>query len=98
MHAVAIACVLLLLSGVACAQKAPSVGRGSDAEVRRIIQDALDQALSDQIKSLFGVWMKSSEGQPQRAARGIRKAVAAYRHAIRSVDTEHLTEEPRNGP
>lgn len=104
-RAITIAFILLLLSVPASAQKAPPVyvplfGRGSDAEVKKMIQEALDRALQDQVASLFSVWMKSGEakGQPERAARGIRKAVAAYRHAIRSVDTEHLTEEPRTGP
>lgn len=101
MHAVTIAFILLLLSGGSVsAQKAPSVGRGSDAEVRQMIQEALDRALQDQVAALFMVWMKSGNepGQPQRAAKGIRKAVAAYRHAIRAIDTEHLTEEALRGP
>jgi hypothetical protein len=67
--------------------------RGSDAAVRVIIQSALDAALEDHVKHLFATWMRDGAQPQHRAAAGIRRAVAAYRHAIRAIDTEHLTRD-----
>jgi hypothetical protein len=65
--------------------------RGSDPAVRIIIQSALDAALYDQVKHLFAIWMRDDVGQPQRASTGIRRAVTAYRHAIKAIETEKLS-------
>jgi hypothetical protein len=35
--------------------------------------------------------MRDDRGQPQRASAGIRRAIAAYRHAIRAIGSEKLT-------
>jgi acyl-CoA reductase-like NAD-dependent aldehyde dehydrogenase len=65
--------------------------RGSDAAVRAIIQRSLDEALQAQVQHLFAIWMRDDRGQPQRASAGIRRAVAAYRHAIKAIETERLS-------
>jgi hypothetical protein len=78
----------LALSATARSEEPP---RGSDTAVRAVIQSALDHALHDQVKHLFSIWMKDDKGQPQRAAAGIKRAVAAYRHAIRAIESEKLT-------
>jgi hypothetical protein len=80
--------VAALSAAPVSAQEAP---RGSDTAVRAIIQAALDSALRNQVEHLFEIWMKDDRGQPQRASTGIRRAVAAYRHAIRAIETERLT-------
>ena len=54
---------------------------------------ALDDAFENQVEHLFSNWMKDSTHQPARAAAGVRKAVAAYRHAITAIDTQHLVLE-----
>jgi hypothetical protein len=68
--------------------------RGSDEHVRGIIQHALDDAFENQVEILFAGWMRDPTGQPGRAAAGVRKAVAAYRHAIVAIDTNGLALEP----
>ncbi len=45
--------------------------------IRSIMYDAIDDALHDHIKSLFGVWMKDERGQPSRAGVGARQGVRA---------------------
>lgn len=79
------------LSFVLLATPAVSQERGSDVQVRKVIQTALDEAFQDQVKHLFSTWMKDSTGQPQRAAAGVRRAVSAYRHAIQAIDSQKLT-------
>jgi hypothetical protein len=69
---------------------AQTTDRGSDEQVRRVIQGSLDQAFQAQVSLLFSSWMKDEHGQPARAAAGVRKAVRAYRHAIVAIDTENL--------
>jgi hypothetical protein len=80
--------LILVLAAPVSAQEAP---RGSDAAVRTIIQAALDSALRNQVEHLFEIWMRDDRDQPQRASTGIRRAVAAYRRAIRAIETEKLT-------
>jgi hypothetical protein len=50
--------------------------------IRVIMTDALDDALHDQIKHLFGVWMKDDRGQPERARVGAYQAIRGY-HGVR---------------
>lgn len=64
--------------------------RGSDEQVRRVIQRGLDEAFQNQVEHLFSNWMKDETGQPGRAAAGVRKAVRAYRHAMVAIDNEKL--------
>lgn len=68
--------------------------RGSDAHIRELMQQALDDALHDQVKQLFAVWIRDDRGQPERAASGIRRAVSAYRHAVKAIENEKLTWRP----
>lgn len=49
--------------------------------VRNIMIDAVDEALHDQIKVLFQVWMKDDRGQPDRARVGARAAIRAHQAA-----------------
>lgn len=65
--------------------------RGSDDRMRVMIAEALDKAFQEQVRHLFEVWMKDPKGQPERAAMGIRRAVASYRRAIEAIETEKLT-------
>lgn len=76
---------------IASAAAAWGAERGTDAAVREIIQSALDDALKEQITHIFAIWLRDPKGQPQRAAAGVRKAVAAYRHAVTAIETEKLT-------
>jgi hypothetical protein len=83
--------VILVVALSAAPVSAQEPPRGSDPAVRAMIQTALDDALRNQVEHLFAIWMKDDKGQPQRASAGIRRAVAAYRHAIRAIETERLT-------
>src|SRR5262245_6810713 len=49
-------------------------------------RDAIESAYKDYVKSLFGVWMKDSHGQPERAARGVNQARKAYVDSIKAID------------
>lgn len=49
--------------------------------IRGITLQALDEALEEQIKFLFMVWMKDDRGQPDRARVGVSQAVRAHQHA-----------------
>ena len=53
--------------------------------IRNIMIDALDEALHDQIKFLFQVWMKDERGQPDRARVGARAAIKAHQSARKSA-------------
>lgn len=49
--------------------------------IRNIMMDALDEALHDQIKTLFIVMLKDERGQPDRAKVGVRQAIKAHQQA-----------------
>lgn len=49
--------------------------------IRVIMIDSLDEALHDQIKYLFQIWMKDERGQPDRAKVGARAAIKAHQAA-----------------
>jgi len=53
--------------------------------VRGIMIDAIDDALHDHIKTLFGVWMKDERGQPARAEIGARQAIRAHQLSRKSA-------------
>jgi hypothetical protein len=47
-------------------------------KVKQILSEGLDEALKEQLKHVFEVWMKDERGQPDRAAFGVRQAIRAY--------------------
>src|SRR5262245_20359816 len=49
--------------------------------VRKIMLEALDNALRDKIEKLYEVWLSDPTGQPMRAARGSDAAIRAYHQA-----------------
>jgi hypothetical protein len=53
--------------------------------VRNIMFKSLDEALQQQIEHLFITWLKDLNGQPQRAAAGIKQAFYAYRIAYEAA-------------
>jgi hypothetical protein len=53
--------------------------------VRGIMLDAIDDALHDHIKGLFGVWMKDDRGQPSRASVGARQGLRAHQLSRQAV-------------
>lgn len=53
--------------------------------IRAIMIEALDEALHDQIKTLFQVWLKDDRGQPDRAKVGVRAAIKAHQGARRGA-------------
>jgi hypothetical protein len=60
--------------------------------LKPLLRQALDDALMEQVKQLFLIWLKDSTDQPQRARGGIEKAVAAWRHACRAI--EQMEDDP----
>jgi hypothetical protein len=46
--------------------------------VRRLMYEALDEALKKKVEDLFAVWLRDSTGQPQRAQKGMDGALRAY--------------------
>jgi hypothetical protein len=50
-------------------------------KIQAMMLDALDDAFRDQIKLLFGVWMKDSQRQPERARVGTMQAISAHQTA-----------------
>jgi hypothetical protein len=53
--------------------------------IRVIMMDSLDEALHDQVKFLFQVWMKDDRGQPDRARVGARAAIRAHQAARKAA-------------
>lgn len=56
-----------------------------ERKINTLLQTALDEALHDQIKHLFDIWLKDETDQPRRAGVGARAAVKAYRDAMRAL-------------
>lgn len=73
---------VLLLASPAYGQ---SPEPGSEEHIHEVLQKALENALHDQIKTLFTTWLKDPTDQPHRASVGVRRAIAAYRHALRII-------------
>ncbi len=61
-----------------------------DEDIRALMRNALDHALMAHIGKLYASWLADAKGQPARAANGVRKAVAAYRHAVVAIENEKL--------
>jgi len=57
----------------------------SNGKVKPLLKQALDDALTEHIKLLFAGWLKDDTDQPERAARGARKAIAAWRQAKEAI-------------
>jgi short subunit dehydrogenase-like uncharacterized protein len=56
-------------------------------KVKQILSDGLDEALKEQLKHVFEVWMKDERGQPDRAAFGVRQAIRAYLRSREGLET-----------
>lgn len=89
-----LASVLILLADGAGAQ--PDVvpipvpnDRGSDAHLRAILKEGLDEALKEQVKHLFQTWL-SAGGQASRTKIGMQRAIDAYRRGIVALDQADL--------
>jgi len=50
----------------------------SRERVRKIMLEALDEALKQKIVDLMDVWLRDSTDQPRRAAKGMDNALRAY--------------------
>ena len=55
--------------------------------IRAIAIKALDEALEEQIKYLFMVWMKDDRAQPDRARVGVVAAIKAHQQARKLAET-----------
>jgi len=60
----------------------------SDEE--RLLRQAIDDAFVQHITRLMANWMIDDEDQPERAFRGIRKAVDIWHEAIRAIETGEI--------
>ena len=60
----------------------------SDEE--RLLRQAIDDALVQCITRLMANWMIDDEDQPERAFRGIRKAIDIWQEAIRAIETGEI--------
>jgi hypothetical protein len=61
-----------------------SVGLPEDQRLKVLLQQALDEALRAQIIKLYMVMMTDQSGQPERALKGVAKAVEIWRAGIKS--------------
>jgi hypothetical protein len=52
-----------------------------DDHAKKILEGALDAALTAHVQSLFSILLKDPTGQPDRALAGARRAVEAYQNA-----------------
>ena len=62
--------------------------RPSDEE--RLLRQAVDDAFVQCITRLMENWMADDEDQPERAFRGIRKAIDIWQEAIRAIETGEI--------
>ena len=60
----------------------------SDEE--RLLRQAIDDAFVQCITGLMANWMIDDKDQPERAFRGIRKAVDIWQEAIRAIETGEI--------
>lgn len=102
-RAFTIALALVLVAGASRAEdtsgeaEPPKIflGAKDDVQMRQLLVESLEAGLRAQVKHYFEVWMKDPTGQPERAANGIRRSVAAYRHAVEAINkatAKHFTE------
>jgi len=57
-------------------------------EKDRLIQlahEAVDEAYKDQVKSLFGIWVRDPADQPRRAVSGMQINISAYARARANI-------------
>lgn len=66
--------------GLASAETRPELCMDDEARerIRRLMYEALDEALREKIKDLFDVWLRDATGQPARASKGMDNALRAY--------------------
>jgi hypothetical protein len=73
---------------VTAAQSQPVVPCVLVQEKDRLIQlahEAIDEAYKDQVKSLFGVWVRDPADQPRRAVSGMQVNLSAYHRARANI-------------
>jgi hypothetical protein len=90
--ALLVCAVVLLVFGVyravTAAQSQPVVQCFFPSEKDRVIElshQAVDEAFKEQVKSLFGVWVRDPAEQPKRAMSGMATNISAYHRARANV-------------
>jgi len=79
--------------------QAPLLDLAGEKKINSMLQKGLDDALHDQIKHLFEVWLRDETEQPRRASVGARAAIRAYRDAVRALqDRERKIEKGESVP
>jgi hypothetical protein len=84
----AIVCVGLGLVALTVAKSKVEVDCMDPVErerIREIVFNGIDKGLEEQIKHLFGVWMKDLSDQPRRALVGTNTAVNAHVRARKNA-------------
>lgn len=46
--------------------------------IRAVMLQSIDDALDEQVRNLFGNWVKDQQGQPKRAQTGTNNAIKAF--------------------
>lgn len=54
-------------------------------KVRALMLAAIDEAFRNHVEHTYEVWMKDDQGQPGRAATGVRNGLIAYLRAYRAA-------------
>jgi hypothetical protein len=78
---------ILCLTGAAHAQiTVPCVDEQTREQVRALVMEGLDQALSNYMTKVFDVWMRDvHESPPRRATLGLNLAINSYIRARAAV-------------
>jgi hypothetical protein len=64
--------------------------RNSPSEEERLLRLAADDALTRHVSMIIENWMVDDEDQPERAFRGIQKAVNIWHEAIKAIDVGEI--------
>ena len=77
--AVALAYTLVnVASGAAESQVTVCVTPEQRDHIRGVMMSAVDHALDEQVRNLFGNWVRDSTGQPKRAQTGLNNTLKAF--------------------
>ena len=64
--------------------------RDRPSEEERILRSAADDALMRHVRLIIENWMVDDEDQPERAFRGIQKAVNVWHEAIKAIEVGEI--------
>jgi hypothetical protein len=67
----------------------PRLADGTEGRSKRVMREGLDGAMRNYVQAQYNGWMLDATEQPDRAARGVRKAFRAYRQAVAALDREY---------